>query len=58
MLELKWRLSGANVPQLDGEIARGGGEDILSRRVEKDLADLSMRLSDSLAQICTVDPHS
>lgn len=46
MLQLQWRLSGADVPELDGEVARGGGEDVLSRRIEEDLTDLPMRLSD------------
>lgn len=47
VLQLEWCLSRANVPELDGIVARGGGEDVFSRGIEKDLADLSMRLSDS-----------
>lgn len=54
VLQLQWCLSGTNVPELDGKVARGGGENILSRGVEKDLADLSTRLSDFIAQTCAV----
>ena len=39
MLEGQGRLTGANIPQLDGEVTRGGGEDVLSGRVEEDLPD-------------------
>ena len=35
------RLAGLNVPELDREIARGGGEDVLGGGVEEDLSDLS-----------------
>lgn len=57
VLQLQWCLSGANVPELDGKVARSGGEDVLGRGVEKDLTDLSMRLSDYFAQTCAVLPH-
>ena len=35
------RLAGLDVPELDGEVARGGGEDVLGGGVEVDLSDLS-----------------
>lgn len=54
VLQLQWCLSGANIPELDGKVARGGGENVLGRGVKKDLADLSTQLSDSFAQKCAV----
>lgn len=41
VLEGQVRLAGANVPQLDRVVARGGGEDVFGRRVEEDLSDFS-----------------
>lgn len=43
MLESKRRLTGANVPEFDREVARCRGENIFGRRIEKDLSDLSDR---------------
>jgi hypothetical protein len=40
VLEGKLRLSIFKVPELDGVIARRGGKDVLSSRVEQDVADL------------------
>lgn len=42
VLQLQGGLSSANIPQLDGEVARGRGKNIFSRGVEENLANLSM----------------
>lgn len=39
--------TGLDIPQLDGVVARGGGEDVLGSRVEEDMADFPTRLLDS-----------
>jgi hypothetical protein len=39
VLESQGCLASANVPQLDGEVARGGGEDVFGRGVEQNLSD-------------------
>ena len=39
MLQRVVALAGRNVPDLDGEIARGRGEDVFGRGVEEDLSD-------------------
>jgi hypothetical protein len=44
VLESKGRLAGADVPELDGEVTRGGGEDIFGRGVEENLSNLSGRV--------------
>lgn len=41
MLERQDRLAGANVPQLDREVARSRGKDVFGRGVEEDLSDFS-----------------
>lgn len=40
VLESQGSLACADVPHLDREIARGGGEDIFGRRVEENVSDL------------------
>lgn len=41
MLEDVGRLTSSDIPDFDGEVARRGGEDVLGRRVEEDLSNLS-----------------
>jgi hypothetical protein len=43
VLESKGRLASADVPELDGEVTRGGGEDVFGRGVEENLSNLSNR---------------
>ena len=38
MRECQRRLAGLDVPELDGEVARGGGEDVFGGRVEENLS--------------------
>lgn len=44
VLERKRRLAGVYIPELDGEVARGGGENVFGRGVEKNLSNLSCRV--------------
>ncbi|KAI6772375.1 hypothetical protein HG530_003333 [Fusarium avenaceum] len=49
VLESKGRLASADVPELDGEVTRGGGEDVFGRGVEENLSNLSDRGISTLA---------
>lgn len=46
MGQFQSRLPSGDVPQLDGKVTRGGGENVLGGRVEKDLPDFPARPSD------------
>ena len=43
VLERQGRLARANVPELDGEVARRGSEDVFGRGVEENLSNLPER---------------
>ena len=44
VLEGKRRLAGVDIPKLDGEVARGRGENVFGRGVEENLSNLSFRV--------------
>jgi len=43
VLEGQVGLASANIPQLDGEVAGGGGENVFGGGVEEDMSDLPAR---------------